>query len=239
MASLTGKVAVITGAGKGIGKACARLFAAEGAAVVLAARTEGDIEAVAAGIVAAGGRALAVPTDVANEASVEGLFARAAAEFGQVDILVNNAGVYHGWAPIADYKTEDWDSLLQVNLRGVFLCTRAALRLMKERRRGKVINISSVAGKWAMGNGAAYCTSKFGLDGFSWVGAREGREFGVSFTTINPGVVNTDGQGEDNPAKAGWLHPEEVAQAALFAASARPETTVFEITLFPIEQAPW
>jgi len=236
---LSDKVAVVTGAGKGIGRACARLFAAEGAAVVLAARTAEDIEAVAAEIAAASGKALAVPTDVSDESSVENLFARAAAEFGQVDILINNAGVYHGWSPIVDYKTEDWDSLLQVNLRGVFLCTRAALRLMKERRQGKVINISSVAGKWAMGNGAAYCTSKFGLDGFNWVGAREGREFGVSFTTINPGVVNTEGQGDDNPAKAGWLLPEEVAQAALFAASARPETTVFEITLFPIEQAPW
>jgi NADP-dependent 3-hydroxy acid dehydrogenase YdfG len=236
---LLDKVAVITGAGKGIGRACARLFAAEGAAVVLAARTADDIDTLAAEITAADGRALAVLTDVSDETSAEALFARAAAEFGQVDILVNNAGVYHGWSSIADYKTEDWDSLLQVNLRGVFLCTRAALRLMKERRSGKVINISSVAGKWAMGNGAAYCTSKFGLDGFNWVGAREGREFGVSFTTINPGVVNTEGQGDDTPAKAGWLQPEEVAGAALFAASARPETTVFEITLFPIEQAPW
>src|ERR1035437_8128600 len=108
---LSDKVAVITGAGKGIGKACAGLFAAEGAAVVLAARTEGDIEAVAAEITAAGGRALAVTTDVSDESSAKNLFARAAAEFGQVDILINNAGVYHGWSPITDYKTEDWDSL--------------------------------------------------------------------------------------------------------------------------------
>jgi len=239
MGLLEGKVAVITGAGRGIGKACARCFAAEGAAVVLAARTAEDIERLAAEIVAAGGTALTVPTDVSDEAAVEGLFAAAVAQFGKVDILVNNAGIYHAWGEITDFAVEDWDRIICTNLRGVFLCTRAALRLMKQRRSGKVINISSVAGKWAMRSGAAYCTSKFGLDGFNWVAAREAREYGVSVTVINPGVVSTEGQGADTPERAGWLRPAEVAQAALLAAASRPETTVFEVTLFPLEQAPW
>jgi len=239
MGLLEGKVAVITGAGKGIGKACARMFAAEGATVVLAARTAEDIERLAGEIEQAGGQTLAVPTDVTDEAAVENLFARAVQAFGQVDVLVNNAGIYHGWAPITEYRTEDWDAIIATNLRGVFLCTRAALRLMKERQCGKIINISSVAGKWAAKSGAAYCTSKFGLDGFNWVAAREAREYGVSVTAINPGVVNTEGQGEDAPEKAGWLQPDEGAQACLLAAAARPETTVFEVTLFPIQQAPW
>jgi 3-oxoacyl-[acyl-carrier protein] reductase len=156
-----------------------------------------------------------------------------------VDILVNNADVYHGWAPITEMKTEDWDTILAINLRGVFLCTRAALRLMKEREQGKVINISSVAGKWACPGGTAYTTSKFGVYGLSEVSAREARQFGVSVTVINPGVVATDGQGGATPDKDWWLRSEEVAQAALLAASARLQTTIYEITLFPREQAPW
>jgi NAD(P)-dependent dehydrogenase (short-subunit alcohol dehydrogenase family) len=239
MGLLCGRVAVVTGAGKGIGKACARCLAREGAALVLAARTVDDIDRLAAEIVSAGGSAIPVQTDVTDEASVSGLFERAVAAFGHVDILVNNAGIYHAWAPITDFQAEDWDQIIATNLRGVFLCTRAALRIMKERRSGKIINVSSVAGKWATQNGAAYCTSKFGLDGFNWVAAREAREYGVSLTVVNPGVVSTEGQGEDTPEKAGWLRPEEVADAVLLAAAARPETTVFEVTLFPREQAPW
>jgi NAD(P)-dependent dehydrogenase (short-subunit alcohol dehydrogenase family) len=239
MECIEGKVAVVTGAGKGIGKACALALAEAGAKVVLAARTAGDLEAVAAHITARGGHALAVATDVAEEASVQALFAAAVEAFGTVDILVNNAGIYQGWAPITDFALEDWDRIMAVNLRGVFLCTREALRLMKEQRSGKIISISSVAGKWAMANGAAYCTSKFGLDGFHWVAAREAREYGVNVTVINPGVVSTEGQGPDTPEKAGWLRPAEVAEAVLLAACTRPETTIYEVTLFPREQAPW
>jgi NADP-dependent 3-hydroxy acid dehydrogenase YdfG len=239
MECIKDKVAVVTGAGKGIGKACALALAQAGAKLVLAARTAADVEAVAARITAAGGTALAVPTDVSDEASVEALFAAAVEPFGTVDILVNNAGIYHAWGPITDYAVADWDRIMAVNLRGVFLCTRGALRIMKEHRSGKVISISSVAGKWAIAGGSAYSTSKFGLDGFHQSAAREAREYGVSVTVINPGVVSTEGQGPDTPEKAGWLQPAEVAEAVVLAACARPETTVYEVTLFPREQAPW
>jgi NAD(P)-dependent dehydrogenase (short-subunit alcohol dehydrogenase family) len=239
MECIQGRVAVVTGAGKGIGKACALALARAGAKVVLAARTAADVEAVVAHIIAEGGSALAVPTDVSDEASVEALFATTVKAFGTVDILVNNAGIYHAWGPITDYAVADWDRIMAVNLRGVFLCSRGALRLMKERRSGKIINISSVAGKWAIAGGAAYSTSKFGLDGFHQSAAREAREYGVSVTVINPGVVSTEGQGPDTPEKAGWLRPAEVAEAVLLAACTRPETTIYEVTLFPREQAPW
>lgn len=239
MGCLEGKVAVVTGAGKGIGKACALALAREGAKVALAARTEADIEAVAAAIGAGGGEALALATDVADEGSVEALFAAVAEAWGTVDILVNNAGIYHAWGPITDYAVEDWDRIMSVNLRGVFMCTRGALRLMKAQGSGKIISISSVAGKWAIAGGSAYSTSKFGLDGFHQSAAREARDYGVSVTVINPGVVSTEGQGPDTPEKAGWLRPEEVADAVLLAATTRPETTIYEVTLFPREQAPW
>ncbi|MCZ6602367.1 MAG: SDR family NAD(P)-dependent oxidoreductase, partial [Planctomycetota bacterium] len=162
MADLTDKVIVITGGGRGIGAATARLLAGEGCQVVLAARTPGELEEMRHEIQEGGGRVLSVKTDVASEEDVIHLFAEAKREFGPVEILVNNAGILERM-PVHEMDAETWDRVLGVNLRGVFLCAREAMRQMIPIKQGSIINISSVAGvagieKWS--GSAAYCASK-------------------------------------------------------------------------------
>src|SRR5690348_15475452 len=142
--SLGGKVIIVTGASRGIGRAIAALFAAEDAAVVLAARDTAQLEKNTGAIALAGGRALAIPVDVADEASVAALFARTAEEFGPVDILINAAGAF-ARASFAEMPTATWDAVLNVNLRGTFLCCREAFRVMPPRG-GVIVNFSSLSG---------------------------------------------------------------------------------------------
>ncbi len=164
--SLAGKVAIVTGASRGIGRAIATLFAAEGAAVVLAARDTKQLEEIARAISQAGGRALASPVDVADEASVAALFAETTEAFGPVDMLVNAAGAF-ARAPFAEMTTATWDAVLNVNLRGTFLCCREAFRVMPPGG-GIIVNFSSLSGvpKVEKFPGtSAYVTSKFGVAG--------------------------------------------------------------------------
>ncbi|HEX3372435.1 MAG TPA: SDR family NAD(P)-dependent oxidoreductase, partial [Candidatus Acidoferrales bacterium] len=141
---LAQKVAVITGGGRGIGRAMALRFAGEGAAVVLAARTMSEIEAVAGEVRKAGGRAVAVPTDVADEMQCQALIREAESQFGKVDILTNNAGEYGPVKPIEEITSEEWDRVIAVHLRGAFLLTRLVLPKMYSRGSGVILNISSL-----------------------------------------------------------------------------------------------
>ena len=162
---LEGQVAIVTGAGTGIGRSTALLLAKEGAAVVVAARTLADLEAVAAEIEAAGGKALAVPTDVSVEEQAEALVKQTIETFGRIDILVNNAGT-NVRAPIDKVSTPDWNTILGSNLNGTFFCTRAAIHQMKAQEYGKIINVSSGAGKRGSATRAAYSAAKHGVVGF-------------------------------------------------------------------------
>src|SRR5262245_3780406 len=144
MGKLANKVAVITGANKGIGKGIARGLAREGAGVVLGARGKSELEATAKEIGSLGMPVLALPCDVTDESQVESLFARAMERFGRVDILVNNAGAFDG-GPLDELATDAWDKVIAVNLRAPFLCTRAAFRIMKKERVGRIINIGSIS----------------------------------------------------------------------------------------------
>ena len=171
---LAGQVAVVTGAGRGIGRAVAVRLAREGAAVALAARSAPELEGVAREIAQAGGRAAVIPVDVRQEALVEALTRRALAEWGRVDVLVNAAGLAT-FAPVTDAKLDDWDQMLAVNLRGAVLCCRAVLPAMIAQRRGTIINVGSVVTSRALTGSAAYTASKYGLLGFSRVLAEEMR----------------------------------------------------------------
>ena len=231
---LAGQVAVVTGAGRGIGRAAALCFAREGAAVVLAARSARELASVAAEVEQAGGRALAVPTDVRQEPAVAALVKRALAEYARIDVLITAAGAA-AFGPVADSKTDDWDQMLAVNLRGAVLCCRAVLPPMMAQRRGTIINIGSVVTSRTLTGSAAYTASKYGLLGFSRVLAEEMRPHGVRVGVLTAGATDTplwDGM-PDAPDRARMLRPEQVAEAALYMAALDPNATLEELTLLP------
>jgi len=231
---LEDRVAIVTGAGRGIGRAVALAFAREGAAVALAARTASELEAVADQIRRASGRALAVPTDVIREESVAALVEKVLAEFKRVDILVTAAGVA-ACAPLVDTKPEDWDRMMAVNVRGVFLACRAVLPAMMKERRGTIINIVSVAAKRAIPGGAAYAASKHAVLGLTQVLAEEMRPHGVRVGALSPGAVDTAlwDAVPNPPDRSRMLRPEDVAEAALLMASLPPGASLEDLTLLP------
>jgi NAD(P)-dependent dehydrogenase (short-subunit alcohol dehydrogenase family) len=232
--TLADQVAVVTGAGRGIGRAVATTLARAGAAVALAARSAAELESVAREVRAAGGRALVVATDVRQEAAVETLARQTLAEWGQVDVLVNAAGLAT-FAPVTDSKLDDWDQILAVNLRGAVLCCRAVLPAMIARRRGTIINVGSVVTSRTLTGSAAYTASKYGLLGFSRVLAEEMRAHGVRVGVLSAGATDTplwDAM-PGAPARERMLRADQVAEAALLMASLGPNATLEELTLLP------
>ncbi len=176
---LKDRVALITGSGRGIGRAIAQLFAAEGAAVFLTARTEKELSATAEEIAQGGGRAAFVTGDLAKEADCRAVFEKAIASFGRVDILVNNGGHYGPVVPVEEYPMEEFDRVLAVHLRTAFLLSKLVLPGMYERRRGVIVNISSISAKAAYRWGSAYAAAKAGLLGLTRYNAAEAARKGV------------------------------------------------------------
>ena len=231
---LAGQVAVVTGAGRGIGRAVATALAREGAAVALAARSAAELEGVAREIRQSGGRALSVPTDVRQEAAVEALAQRALGEWQRVDVLVNAAGAAT-FAPVADSKLDDWDQMLAVNLRGAVLCCRAVLPAMIARHRGTIVNLGSVVTSRSLTGSAAYTASKYGLLGFSRVLAEEMRPHGVRVGVLSAGATDTplwDAM-PGAPVRERMLRADQVAEAALLMVALDPNATLEELTLLP------
>ena len=232
--ALAGQVAIVTGAGRGIGHAVSLALARESAAVVLAARTRQELAAAAATIRESGGTALAIPTDVVQDGAVEAMVEQAFAELGRVDILVTAAGVA-SFGPVVGTKPSDWDALLAVNLRAVMVSCRAVLPVMIRQRRGTIINIASVAAQRAIPGAAVYTATKAGVVGFSRVLAEELRADRVRVGVLVPGAVDTplwDSIGNP-PDRSRMLRPEDVARAAVLMASLPPGASLEELTLLP------
>jgi NAD(P)-dependent dehydrogenase (short-subunit alcohol dehydrogenase family) len=232
--SLEGRVAVVTGAGRGIGRAIALALAREGARVALAARSNGELAAVAHELGQAGATTVAVPTDVRQEASLEALVGRILGEWQQVDVLVNAAGVA-AFAPVTDSKLDDWDQMLAVNLRGAVLACRAVLPAMIARKQGTIISVGSVVTSRALPGSAAYTASKYGLLGFSRVLAEEMRPHGVRVGVISAGATDTplwDAM-PGAPPRERMLRADQVAEAALLMAALGPNATLEEVSLLP------
>jgi NAD(P)-dependent dehydrogenase (short-subunit alcohol dehydrogenase family) len=186
---LEDKVAIVTGGGGGIGRAIALRFVREGAAVIVAGPTEEKIKAVEKEIRDGKGRALAVLTDVADEASVERMVSATLGEFEQIDILINNAGIAGPTALIPSVSREQWDHTLAVNLTGAFLCAKHALPHMVPRRSGCIINITSIAGLQAYAFRSPYCASKWGMIGLTQTLAEECGRYDITANAIAPGPV--------------------------------------------------
>jgi len=232
--ALSGQVAIVTGAGRGIGHAVAMGLAREGATVVLVSRTRQELAATAAAIRESGGSALAIPADVANDGAVEAMAEQAYAELGRIDTLVTAAGTA-SFGPVIGTKPTDWDTMLTVNLRAVMVCCRAVLPMMVRQRRGTIINIASVAAQRPIPGAAVYTATKAGIVGFSRVLAEELRSDGVRVGVLVPGAVDTPlwDSIPGGPDRSRMLRPEDVARAAVLMASLPPGASLEELTLLP------
>jgi NAD(P)-dependent dehydrogenase (short-subunit alcohol dehydrogenase family) len=184
-------VAVVTGASSGIGEACALAFVDKGAKVVLAARRAERLDKLVKRIEGMGGEALAVTTDVTREADVDNLFEKALERFGTVDVLINNAGIADS-TPVYDMPLELWHQVIETNLTSAFLCSRAAFRVMKDKGRGRIVNIGSISARVPRENSPAYAASKWGLDGLTRSLAIDGRAFNIAASIFHPGIVATE-----------------------------------------------
>jgi 3-oxoacyl-[acyl-carrier protein] reductase len=215
MDELTGKVAVVTGSTRGIGRAIAELLAAAGCNVVVSSRHKDATDAAAAEISEAGrGKALGIACDVRLNADCERLIGATLKAFGRLDILVNNAGI-GGFESVEKMTVEQWDAIIATNLNGLFYCTHAALPHLKKAGTSWVINIGSLAGKNPFAKGSAYNASKFGLIGFSEALMQEVRHDGVRVSYIMPGSVATEFDGSWEPNGAWMIQPEDIAQIVL------------------------
>jgi NAD(P)-dependent dehydrogenase (short-subunit alcohol dehydrogenase family) len=237
MSKLEGKVALVTGGNQGIGKGIARALAKEGADLVLTARTVEKLESAAEEIRSEGVEALVAPADVTDESQVEAVFTRTMERFGRVDILVNNAAAFDG-GPIDELSASAWDWAMAVNLRGPFLCTRAAFRIMKKQGGGRIINIGSISAQRVRPNSAPYSTSKFGITGLTHATALDGRDYGIVCSCLHPGNTQVERRQEsvaptdDEP----MMTVDELAQAAVTMATLPLHVNMLEAIVLPVGQ---
>jgi len=233
MISIENQVAVVTGAGRGIGRAIAVELGRLGARVVLAARSRAELEKTAASI---GAKATLVPTDVCKRNEVQRLVEQATI-LGPVDILVNAAGLGI-FGPVVDFKDQDFEILIQTNLRGIFFASRFVLPSMIERKRGHIINIASIAGKVGSANRAVYCASKFGVVGFTESLAEEVRQYGIRASVICPGSTDTRFSPSEISGKSRerMLRPEDVAHAVAMLVTQEPNSFISEIIMRPTQK---
>lgn len=234
MTSIEGKVAVVTGAGRGIGRAIAVELAKMGSRLVLAARSIGELEQTARAI----GSASVMRTDVRRPEDVHNLLDQTAATVGPVDILVNAAGM-GVFGRLASFRDEDYDAILETNLRSIFYACRRVLPSMIERKTGHIINIASIAGKVGSATRAVYCASKFGVVGFTEALAEEVREHGVRVSLICPGSTDTSFSSDPNregKTRSRMLSPSDIAHAVRMIVTQEPNSFISEVIIRPAQK---
>jgi NAD(P)-dependent dehydrogenase (short-subunit alcohol dehydrogenase family) len=233
---LTGQVAVVTGAGRGIGAAIATGLADLGARTVLCGRSRGPLETTAAAIQNRGGQSAVMECDVADLRSVESLAQRVERTFSRVNILVNNAGIGGSGGPLHQLPPEVWDHVLNTNLRGAYYCMRSFVPLMIRNQGGHIINISSIAGKNPLPNGAAYAASKWGLNGLSYSVAEELRGHNIRVSVICPGSTHTDFSPHGGMNTEKMLQADDVAHVVAMLVTQAPQSFASEIVLRPTQK---
>jgi 3-oxoacyl-[acyl-carrier protein] reductase len=233
MKALENKVALVTGAGRGIGRAIAIALARAGCRVILSSRTQGQLDEAAHAIHAGDGQALVVRADLTRDEDIQRLIDSSLKAWGGVDILVNNAG-WGKRAPVVRAQIEDWDQTFRLNLRAPMILVKSFLPGMIEKGNGAVINIGSVSGKTGEADGAAYAASKFGLIGFTQSLYEEVREYGIKVSVILPGFVDTP---MIPPVKhldrSKMIRSEDVADAVMFVLNSSPTCCPVELTVRP------
>ena len=238
MSSRAGKdlerqVAVVTGAGTGIGAAIAKKLAELGATCVLAARRKERLEATANAIRKSGGHAEVFACDITDLHAVESLARHVAKSHGRVDVLVNNAGIRGPLGPLHQLPPQEWDAILHTNLRGVYYCIRAFAPMMIEAKAGHIVNISSLAGKNPVPNGAAYSASKWGLNGLSYTAAEELRGYGIRVSVVCPGSTESELSPQTGKDHSRMLQPEDVAHVVAMLVTQSPQSFASEVLLRP------
>jgi 3-oxoacyl-[acyl-carrier protein] reductase len=232
--SIENQVAVVTGAGRGIGRAIAIELGKSGAKVVLVSRNRSELEETGRAI---GANASVLPTNVRKQEELRRLFEQVAGAVGPVDILVNAAGLGI-FGPVVNFTDEDFETLIETNIRGIFFTCRYVLPSMIERKRGHIINIASIAGKVGSANRAVYCASKFGVVGFTESLAEEVRQYGVRASVICPGSTDTRFSPSETSGKVRerMLRPEDVAHAVRMIVTQEPNSFISEIIMRPTQK---
>ena len=232
---LKDQVAVVTGAARGIGAAIAERLAKMGAHVVLTARDVGLLNAVKSKIETAGGQAMVAACDLTDETAIANLAGKVRAQKGRCDVLVNCAGVATAGTPLHELAPNDWDAMMSVNLKAPYLLIRAFAPLMIQAGYGHIVNISSLAGKNPLPNGAAYSASKWGLNGLTYSVAEELRHYNIRVSVVAPGSVNTHFGGRDATAEkaARKIQPADVARVVAMLVTQSPQSFVSEVLLRP------
>lgn len=244
MGKLDNKVVMITGAGKGIGREIALLFASEGAVIGAAGRNMDALNAVCEEITASGGKAIPINLDLKCEKSIQEAIDKCTKVLGAIDILVNNAGII-ALKKIHETPTELWDDIINTNVRGIFITCKCVLPSMMERRSGRILNIGSMAGRRGYIEQGAYCTSKHALVGLSKVLALETKEYGIRVHMLSPGGVLTElskdlrksrNEPEDAPE---WMTVRECAEGALYLCTQNGAAFTDELVLRRFASEPW
>lgn len=241
---LKGKVALVTGAGSGLGEATARAFARQGCAVACVDIRQESAERVSAALAEYDTPALAFGCDVSDEAAVFATIQRVAEQLGRLDIVVNCAAIDYTLS-VDEMTVGQWDQVIAVNLRGPFLTAKAALPIMRQQRAGHIVNVASTAATRAWANAAAYHASKWGLVGFGRALGVEGRAHGIRVTTIIPGGMRTHffdrfvEQGIPMPQEENLQPPENVADAIVYAVRMPPESALQEMIITPLTETSW
>lgn len=236
--NLRDKVAIVTGSAVGIGRAIALAYGREGAKVVVNfSKSVEEADETARLVTETGAEAIVVQADVTVEEQAQRLIDTAVTRFGRLDVLVNNAGAFDG-GPIDELSLDAWERVIATNLRGPFLCTRAAFRIMKRQGGGRIINIGSISAQRVRPNSAAYSTSKHGIWGLTQVTALEGRPHGIVCSCLHPGNTRVE-RAEAAAAQPGaepFISVDELAAAAVFMATQPPHVNVLEAIVMPVGQ---